>query len=99
MCDWAALPSNLVVQIFGLAGTCRDAVSWRLACKRYSVVCGGVDVLLLKVHGEAKAAVSELDASRGDIQSTWFGLDLDFAPFELQQVRRAARRSTRRPFW
>lgn len=85
--DWAALPAPCVLEIFTLAESSKDAAAWRLACKAFFRVCGKVDMLQLRVLGNAKAAVSELDASsRG--MATWFGLDLDFAPMELvQQVR------------
>ncbi|EFN57614.1 hypothetical protein CHLNCDRAFT_57172 [Chlorella variabilis] len=82
--EWACLPSPCILQVFCLAESSKDALAWRLACKSFHAVCGKVDMLKLRVLGDAKAAVSELDSSAGDF-STWFGLDLDFAPMELVQ--------------
>lgn len=96
--EWACLPSPCILQVFCLAESSKDALAWRLACKSFHAVCGKVDMLKLRVLGDAKAAVSELDSSAGDF-STWFGLDLDFAPMELvQQVggRRSSPRTRRR---
>lgn len=90
--DWTGLPANCVLAVYAQAGTPKDAAAWRLSCKSFYEVCGRVDMLQLRVVGDDKAAAAALDASSGDI-STWFGLDLDFAPMELvQQVRRARRR-------
>lgn len=86
--DWAALPSNCVLAIFGLAGTPKDAAAWRLACKSFHAVCGRVDMLQLRVVGDDRVAAEALDASSADM-ATWFGLDLDFVPMDLvQQVGR-----------
>ena len=82
--DWAALPPLVTLKVFAHCATPKDAAAWRLACKSYLEVCGRVDMLQLRVVGEDKAAAAALDASSGDI-ATWFGLDLDFAPFELVQ--------------
>lgn len=88
MADWAALPPLVTLKVFAHCATPKDAAAWRLACKSNMEVCGRVDMLQLRVVGEDKAAAAALDGSSGDI-ATWFGLDLDFAPFELvQQVRR-----------
>ena len=85
--DFAALPSPCILQVFCLAESSKDAMAWRLACKSFYAVCGKVDMLQLRVLGDARAAASELDASARDI-STWFGLDLDFAPMDLVQQGR-----------
>lgn len=87
MADFAALPAPCVLAVFCLAESSTDAISWKCACKSFYAVCGKVDMLRLRVLGDAKAAVAALDGSCGEF-STWFGLDLDVAPMELaQQVR------------
>lgn len=88
--DWAALPPLVTLKVFAHCATPKDAAAWRLTCKSFLSVCGRVDMLQLRVVAEDKAAAAALDASSGDI-ATWFGLDLDFVPFELVQQVRAGR--------
>lgn len=88
--DWAALPPLVTLKVFAHCATPKDAAAWRLTCKSFLAVCGRVDMLQLRVVGEDKAAAAALDASLRDI-ATWFGLDLDFVPFELVQQVRASR--------
>lgn len=85
--DWAALPPLVTLKVFAHCATPKDAAAWRLTCKSFLSVCGRVDMLQLRVVAEDKAAAAALDASSGDI-ATWFGLDLDFVPFELVQQGR-----------
>lgn len=85
--DWAALPPLVTLKVFAHCATPKDAAAWRLTCKSFLAVCGRVDMLQLRVVGEDKAAAAALDASLRDI-ATWFGLDLDFVPFELVQQGR-----------
>lgn len=94
--DWAALPPLVTLKVFAHCATPKDAAAWRLTCKSFLSVCGRVDMLQLRVVAEDKAAAEALDASSGDI-ATWFGLDLDFVPFELVQQVRAGRYRRRPP--
>ena len=89
--DYAGLPSPCILQVFCLAECAKDALAWKLTCRRFAEICGAVALLRVAVLGEASAAVNTLDASSRDM-STWHGLDLDFAPMQLvQQVGRYAR--------
>ena len=85
------LPDLAILAVFLMADSARDAMSWKLACKRYRDVCGSVDMLRVKVCGDPKPAEAVLQGSARD-RHTWHGLDLDFAaPMELvQQVGPAA---------
>lgn len=89
--DWAGLPGNVILHVYSLAADCKTAAAWKYACKGFTRVCGSVDMLELRVVGDDKNASHALDASSGDV-STWFGLDLDFAPMELVQQVRVVRR-------
>ncbi|KAL4444984.1 hypothetical protein ABPG77_004034 [Micractinium sp. CCAP 211/92] len=84
---WSGLPAPAVLAVFCLAESSADAIAWKCACKSFYAVCGKVDMLRLRVLGDASPAVAALETSRSEF-STWFGLDLDVAPMELVQQGR-----------
>lgn len=91
---WSGLPAPAVLAVFCLAESSADAIAWKCACKSFYAVCGKVDMLRLRVLGDASPAVAALETSRSEF-STWFGLDLDVAPMELVQQVSSMRRRRR----
>ena len=43
--DWASLPAPCVLEVFCLAESSADAISWKCACRAFYAVCGKIDVL------------------------------------------------------